>query len=176
MNLKACPFCGADWKTGLAIGYKGQPATSWHVACTNCLSEGPDSGYMEGPESATEKWNKRGDVSLPSPEPEPHSYALLKLEGATKPLYFIMEERYGNREEADYDGHRQYFYEEHSCPTGWLDNCVAVIEDGDTDPHGFLTFVRSVKINPESAKDQNEEEIWQEIFPEAFPSPSNSAR
>ena len=30
------------------------------------------------------------------------------------------------------------FYEEHSCPTNWLDNCAAVIENGDDDPHGFL--------------------------------------
>jgi hypothetical protein len=114
-----------------------------------------------------------GSTSVPegatNKEPEPHSFALLKLEGAAKPLYFVMEERYGKPDEEDYQGNRQYFYEEHSCPTNWLPTCVAVIEDGDTDPHGFLTFVRSVPIPPGYKEDPNDER-WRDLFPEAFPS------
>ena len=104
----------------------------------------------------------------PRPEPEPHSYALLKLEGAAKPLFFVMEERYGSRDEDEYESHRKYFYEEHSCPTNWLRNCLAVIEEGDTDPHGFLTYVRSVPIQAGQELDINSEPLWNEIFPEAF--------
>lgn len=105
------------------------------------------------------------------PEPEPHSYALLKLEGAAKPLFFVMEERYGKPDEDDYQGHRRYFYEEHSCPTNWLGHCVAIIEAGDRDPHGFLSFVRSVPIPADCQVDHNGEPDWEVIFPEAFPSP-----
>jgi hypothetical protein len=108
------------------------------------------------------------ELRIPEPEPEPHSYALLKLEGAEKPLFFVMEERYGSPAEEDYQSHRRYFYEEHSCPTNWIGDCVAVIENGDTDPHGYLTFVRSAPVPPGTQRD---EENWEEIFPEAFPSP-----
>lgn len=59
MDLKPCPFCGATTENGLTVGYKGQPATSYHVACTRCGNTGPDSGYMNGPGVACDKWNTR---------------------------------------------------------------------------------------------------------------------
>lgn len=107
-----------------------------------------------------------------SERPKPHSWSLLTLIGAELSLYFVMEERYGNPAQDDYENGQRYFYEEHSCPTNWLGDCVAVIEAGDSDPHGFLTFVRTVRI-PEDNKPSQEN--WQAIFPEVFGKPTDSS-
>lgn len=57
-------------------------------------------------------------------------------------------------------------FEEHSCPTNWLRDCVAVIESKDTDPHGFLTFVRAVEVSGDFNADDDDQ--WAILFPEAF--------
>lgn len=60
-ELLPCPFCGATWDNGLALGYKGQPAQSWHVACTTCKTNGPDAwgAHVETANDAIDLWNKR---------------------------------------------------------------------------------------------------------------------
>lgn len=37
---------------------------------------------------------------------------------------------------------QEYFYDEHTCPTNYLKDVVAIIDlkDGDTDPHGIFQF------------------------------------
>lgn len=106
------------------------------------------------------------------------SMALLKLEGKDGPVYFVMEHpRYhapgiepdpaaANQE------HQRYFFEEHSCPTNWLRECVAVIKGGNDDPHGFLEFVRAVDV-PENFDVNGTDRTdggnhWNILFPEAF--------
>ena len=99
------------------------------------------------------------------------SLALLKFDGKDGPVYFVMDhDRYHppggpESDEANQESQR-YYFEEHSCPTNWLKECVAVIKDGDCDPHGFLEFVRAVDV-PSSF----EAEDWAQLpilFPEAF--------
>lgn len=44
--------------------------------------------------------------------------------------------------------HERYYYEEHTCPTNVLE-CVSIIHNGDMDPHGVLSFARSVWMTKE---------------------------
>lgn len=96
---------------------------------------------------------------------------LLKYEANDRTTYFVMDhKRYnpGGVRESDEENQSsvRYFFEEHSCPTNWLAECVAVIERGDTDPHGFLQFVRAVDV-PDDFNIHDDGE-WERLFPEAF--------
>src|SRR3990167_1571469 len=96
--------------------------------------------------------------------------ALLKFDGKDGPVFFVMDHaRYHDGEsESDEENqsHQRFFFEEHSCPTNWLAECVAVIEDGDCDPHGFLDFVRAVDVSEDF--DADDDANWLTLFPEAF--------
>jgi hypothetical protein len=100
------------------------------------------------------------------------SMALLKLEGKDGTVYFVMEHsRYHSGDPEDEtdevnQSHQRYFFEEHSCPTNWLRECVAVIVEGDCDPHGFLDFVRAVDVPLEF--DEDDDSNWPTLFPEIF--------
>jgi hypothetical protein len=99
--------------------------------------------------------------------------SLLRLEGINGPIHFIVANEYGDEEASD-DSQR-YFYEEHSCPTNWLQYTVAVIDEtGDEDPHGFLKHVRTVRVDKDfDPMDLDEEEgSWLKLFPEAAPKPA----
>ena len=115
-----------------------------------------------------------------------HGFSLLKFEGNDGAVFFVMEERFArpgpNETNEEYQEHLRFFYEEHSCPTNWIGHCVAVIKNGDTDPHGFLEYVRSVSIPPDLDIDEMEQDIevgskedgkrtWRHWFPEAFKTP-----
>jgi hypothetical protein len=82
---------------------------------------------------------------------------LLRLP-ATPPVYFVVK---GCRLVDSPD--RTYFYEEHSCPTNYV-QCEAIICDGDDDPHGVFEFVRSVDV----PDDYDGKANWRALFPEAF--------
>ena len=120
--------------------------------------------------------NAPGDVVLSKDEDNKkrhtRSMALLKFEGKDGPVFFVMDhDRYrggtgqDETDEANQD-HQRYFFEEQSCPTNWLRECVAVIEDGDCDPHGFLDFVRAVDVPQDF--DEDNDANWVALFPEAF--------
>lgn len=98
------------------------------------------------------------------------SMSLLRFDGVAGPVFFVMDhDRYhsaGVETDEDRQSNARYFFEEHSCPTNWLRECVAVIEDGDSDPHGFLTFVRAVDVPNDFDADNDNQ--WQRLFPEAF--------
>lgn len=95
---------------------------------------------------------------------------LLKFDGKDGPVFFVLEKDYSSRNlsecDADYQEQQRYFYEEHSCPTNWINNIVAVIENGDDDPHGFLEYVRTVPVQEQRAQDDALN--FREIFPEAY--------
>jgi hypothetical protein len=100
---------------------------------------------------------------------EQRSMALLKLAAADRTVYFVLDTpayRDAKDSDAEYQSHREYFYEEHSCPTNWINSIVAVIENGDTDPHGFLQFVKQVPVANDF--DEDDDKNWQKLFPEAF--------
>jgi hypothetical protein len=94
--------------------------------------------------------------------------ALLKLAADNRTVWFVIDGIYinhGSDDRGSQDRDR-YFYEEHSCPTNWLRDVAAVIEDNDSDPHGFLEFVRSVEV-PSNFNESD----WEMMFPEAFGGP-----
>lgn len=114
-----------------------------------------------------------GDVEITQTETRgifSRSMALLKFEGKDGPVFFVMDHnRYRESEdqtEEQNQSSQRFFFEEHSCPTNWLRECVAVIEDGDADPHGFLDFVRAVDVPLDF--DADDDDQWAMLFPEAF--------
>ncbi len=98
-------------------------------------------------------------------------YALLRMKSMDdKIVYFIMDcPRYSFNKEGTFDDEEtqqsgdEYKYEEHSCPTNWLGDCVEVICEGQVDEHGIMEFVRSVDAKPDDIDPE-----WKDIFPEAF--------
>ncbi len=74
---------------------------------------------------------------------------VLRLPPQSKPVYFVVEgmrfEDEGPFRDDDItnEEHKQFYYEEHSCPVNWLKPTM-VYFDGDTDPHGLIEFVSTV--------------------------------
>ena len=91
---------------------------------------------------------------------------LLKLEGKEHPVFFVLAHDRYHADLQEEQGHQSYFFEEHSCPINWISECVAVIENGDPDPHGFLKFVRAAEVPAEF--DPDDDAALKAIFPEAF--------
>lgn len=121
----------------------------------------------------TGKVNSPGDVDINkyiSRETRTRSMALLKLDGKEGPVFFVMDhDRYnptGIETDQENQEHQKFFFESHSCPTNWLRECVAVIDQGDADPHGFLEFVRAVDVPTDF--DSDDDDNWHKLFPEAF--------
>lgn len=97
---------------------------------------------------------------------EPYDLVLLKVEPESLPLYFVIRERHLHQfhtlgPEQEY--HDEAFYGEHTCPMNWIRDIVTVISDGDSDPHGFASFVRRV---PEGEFKDCGDEAYLECFPE----------
>jgi hypothetical protein len=161
-DLAICPWCEGESGHRVDHLYDGHmPANAGPWYCKECRR------------SFRVKVNAPGDVELTKYEdnrPFTPSLALLKFDGKDGPVFFIMKhDRYRSSEDetdAEIQGHQRYFYEDHSCPTNWLRECVAVIEDGDADPHGFLDFVRAVDVSVNF--DEDDDSQWPILFPEAF--------
>jgi len=41
----------------------------------------------------------------------------------------------------EYTSNQQYFYDQHTCPTNWVNEIVEMEFKGDRDPHGVFEFV-----------------------------------
>lgn len=89
---------------------------------------------------------------------------LMKLEASDRNVFFVIEQpKYHHHDLPDHTpDNDRYFYEQHSCPTNWFENIVAVIENDDDDPHGFLKFIRAIDAPADEPED------YRELFPEAF--------
>lgn len=73
------------------------------------------------------------------------------------------------------EDHKEYYYNEHTCPTNWTGSIFAVIEEDDEDPHGVFQFVASVDQDKAIYKDvdarnnlERREVDLQATFPEHF--------
>ena len=79
---------------------------------------------------------------------------LLKRNG----IYLVVN-GYGN-------GNDAYFYNEHTCPTNYMQDVEAVIYEKDADPHGVFEWVATID-KPEDWDCAPEEfEEWCKLFPE----------
>jgi hypothetical protein len=154
-----CPWC--DGESGSRVDHlydQKLPTTFGPWYCDECGA--PFSGIVLEPGNVEFRKEEKRDGFR-------RCMALLKFERKDGPTFFVMDhKRYLHRDddtdEKIQDGLR-FFFEEHSCPTNWLSECAAVIQDGDCDPHGFLEFVRAVDV-PRDFDDQQ----WPILFPEAF--------
>lgn len=162
-DFAMCPWC--DQQSGGRVDhlYDGRlPCDFGPWYCDECRM--PFRGTVKAP----------GDVTLYRDENNKQrfsrSMALLKFDGKDGPVFFVMDHnRYNNgtmESDEENQSHQRYYFEEHSCPTNWLRECVAVIDDGNPDPHGFLEFVRAVDV-PEDF-DEDDDGQWPILFPEAF--------
>lgn len=88
------------------------------------------------------------------------TWDLLKIERA--PVFLIVD---ASRRPDDREGSKSFLYDEHTCPVNWTDRIAEIIFDGDHDPHGVATFIRSVDQSDEYEQDEVE---WPLVFPEAF--------
>ena len=163
-----CPWCGEESGCRVDHLYDMKAFSGafgpWH--CEHC-KRGIE-GRVRSP-GDVKVWRSKLQRSFS------RSMALLKFDGKDGPVFFVMDhDRYHGEDsetqtDEDNQAHQKYFFEEHSCPTNWLRDCVAVIAAGDCDPHGFLTFVRAVDVpNDFDAEDDSN---WSVLFPEAFGAP-----
>lgn len=63
-------------------------------------------------------------------------------------------------------GDSSFYYESHSCPTNWIGDAVMISLNGDTDPHGFLRYVREVDRPDIPDASMEEDEALVALFPE----------
>lgn len=59
---------------------------------------------------------------------------------------------------------QSYHFDEHSCPTNYVP-VEAIIQRGNSDPHGVFDYVRSVWM-PADYDSSNSEDWAEELFPE----------
>lgn len=46
------------------------------------------------------------------------------------------------------DKHDEYFYNEHTCPTNYLNRVIEIRQGENPDPHGIFRYVRTTVQNP----------------------------
>lgn len=160
-----CPWC--DEQSGRRVDHlydDRMPRTFGPWYCEECRRG--FSGTVRAPSDVEVTRENDGAPSFS------RSMALLRFDGKSGPVFFVMDHnRYhsapGESDEEN-QSHQRYFFEEHSCPTNWLRECVCVIQNDDTDPHGFLSFVRASDV-PEDFDEYQAD--WSILFPEAFGAP-----
>lgn len=133
--------------------------TKTYAVCPHCHADAGCIDHLLGREMQT-RWScdacgggyrlvfsAGGVVISPTADRTIKTLDVLVLEPQLSPVYFIVE---GRRYEPYLDDvdrterdHKQFYYEEHSCPTNWF-KPVMVYVDGDSDPHGVLKFVTHV--------------------------------
>lgn len=127
-----CPTCGKD--AGQVDHLLGKKTRTWWY-CDHCGHRYGLEFFADGTVNITaDKGRKITTIDV------------LKLAPQSKPVYFVVE---GMRFEGDGNGHdtqeemlehKRFYYEEHSCPTNWLEP-VMMYFDRDADPHGVIEFV-----------------------------------
>jgi hypothetical protein len=158
-----CPWCNG--KTKSSIDHLYDEVIKWGPwYCDLCLH--PYEGEVNGGK----------DLSIRKclmMRPLFRTLSLLKICANEGDIYFVMEINSGYQDInqspktlAEIQDYNKYYFEEHSCPTNWIGDCVAIIQDSDTDPHGIMEFIKTVKIPLDF--DLNKEKDLEKFFPEAF--------
>jgi len=146
-----CLLCKSRTET---FKFKGQPI------CSSCAYESV-AELQEHRQREKETKEGRRDVPI---------FSLVKLEPQKRPVYFVLAltdySHHGARGIGtdEFEESHRYWLEEHTCPTNFMAGEV-IVNQGDLDPHGLFTYVRSVKA-VEVPKSPNDEAFWCEMFPE----------
>jgi len=129
----ACPHCGE------ATGYTPTDTRNAEWEHTHLGSEGCGKGFKY--------IIKDGDRFVEALDTQPDAapiLSLLVLPPQKQPVYFILGNTgYRDRNTGKIDLDRDYYYNDHSCPTNWFTDIRAMIIGDDADPHGLLQHVRS---------------------------------
>jgi len=147
-----CPHCGeGDFNVShLESGLRFGP---WY--CDDCGGSFVGQRQLDGTfeiELRTERKITTVDVLVLNPQDKPVYFVVegMRFEGVVSVGERLRQaaERMTGRptppeEPRDEAESKRFFYEEHSCPTNWLEP-IMVYHDGDDDPHGLIEFVRSV--------------------------------
>lgn len=72
---------------------------------------------------------------------------LLVIPPQDKPIYLLKRGDHSfapGKVLEDIKDNARYYYEQHSCPTNWMDNFETISIDDDGDPHGLIRYVNSM--------------------------------
>ena len=128
-----CPYCGHD--DGFSCDHITGSFGPWHCkACGYSIRGTRTADGSFDIEQCAERRIDTVDVLLLKPNDKPVYFVLKGMRFEYPPS---SPNHDPNRDEAD---SKRFFYEEHSCPTNWLEPKM-VYYDGDADPHGLLEFV-----------------------------------
>src|SRR5690554_2944620 len=63
-----------------------------------------------------------------------------------KPIYAVLSARSFKKslekeKEEPLSSGMEYYYNQHTCPTNWLREVIALVQDGEADPHGCFEFL-----------------------------------
>lgn len=155
-----------------------------HICCPNCGERGGSVDHLAPGQSFGPWWcdgcgrsyggtvRAVGDIEVTMGDAfKISTWDLLVLPPQDKPLYFVVEGMDWSNRPKDASNFA-FFYEEHSCPTNWLKPEMMAF-DGDTDPHGVIRFVRSIRQTEVVESDHGGED-WEAAFPEIISPPSRA--
>lgn len=126
-----CPFCGEGKSRVCHLFGQQLPNTFGPWYCDGC-----GKGYTGTINSETDIDLKEYTRDFFAP-----SLSVLKLEPRTEPVYLVLKDRAYN---GDID--KEYFFNEHTCPTNFMSQVEKIIDRDDYDPHGVFSFVGSALV------------------------------
>lgn len=66
----------------------------------------------------------------------------LVLPPQSQPIVFTLHAHANETPSEEFGANSRYFYEEHTCPTNWMQDVAEIRVGDDADPHGLFEFVR----------------------------------
>ena len=120
-----------------------------------------------------------GAAQASEPDQPPELLHLLRLTPQTEPVYFVLRRPdFGLRDrrrafDPALDNESQtFFFDEHSCPTNWINHISMISVGGDHDPHGLLEHVRTVPAPAQQDEPEDEDDLTLALFPELVSPPA----
>lgn len=80
------------------------------------------------------------------PNSSSRTLTLLKLDPSHEPVYIIVKGNGFHDKDGNFKSQQGYYYEQHTCPTNYLQDIFKIYEGTDDDPHGLFKFVKSIKL------------------------------
>lgn len=80
------------------------------------------------------------------PNSSSRTLTLLKLDPSHEPVYIIVKGNGFHDKDGNFKNQQEYYYEQHTCPTNYLQDIFKIYEGTDGDPHGLFKFVKSIQL------------------------------
>ena len=140
-----CPLCGKyEWTVShlfhdAAKREEGFYPVMWD--CKKCNAKFDIRIYAD----------KHVEMSQTGTNEDPFIPAIIVLRSSMvgtdgKPIYAVVsassfKSSLDQEKEQPRSSHMEYYYNESTCPTNWFRDVIALVQDGDPDPHGCFEFV-----------------------------------